>query len=58
MTHDDIAEELLKLSYQMQDISVNMSYYGGFAPWAEHGVELMGAASVVKQWSSEIAKEA
>lgn len=54
MTKDQIAEELLALSYKMQDIAVAMDYYGGFAEWAEHGVELMGAASVAKQWGREI----
>lgn len=58
MTKDQIAEELLALSYKMQDIAVAMDYYGGFAEWARHSEELMGAASVAKQWSSEIAKEA
>lgn len=54
MTREEIAERLLKLSYDMQDIAVAMDYYGGFASWAEHGVELMGAASVAKQWGREI----
>lgn len=58
MTKDQIAEELLALSYKMQDIAVAMDYYGGFAEWARHSEELMGAASIAKQWGREIAKEA
>lgn len=58
MTKDQIAEELLALSYKMQDIAVAMDYYGGFAECARHSEELMGAASIAKQWGSEIAKEA
>lgn len=57
MTKDQIAEELLALSYKMQDIAVAMDYYGGFAEWARHSEELMGAASVVKSWGWEILNE-
>lgn len=54
MTKEEIAERLLKLSYDMQDISTHLSYYGGFAPWAKHAEELAAGASVVKQWGWEV----
>ena len=54
MTKDQIAEELLALSYKMQDIAISMSAYSDDCEWAKHHVELSGAASVAKQWGREI----
>lgn len=31
-----------------------MDYYGGTAEWSQHGMELCGAASLVREWVGEI----
>lgn len=54
MTREEIAERLLKLSYDLAEIGTAMDYYGGFASWAAHGSELAGASLICKQWGQEI----
>lgn len=46
-----IADKLRDLSKHMKDVAVEMDYFGGFAPWAKHGGELMGAAMLVAEWA-------
>lgn len=43
--------KLRALSRHMEDIAVEMDYFGGFAPWARCGGELMGAAMMVAEWA-------
>lgn len=57
MTKDQIAERLIKLSCDMEEIGAAMDYYGGFAEWARHSVELIGAAAIAKKWGREILNE-
>lgn len=51
---DDVAmpDKLRVLSKHMEDVAVEMDYFGGFAPWAKHGGELMGAAMMVAEWAA------
>ena len=52
----DIAEQLRWLSAHMLDVAVSIEYFGGFASWAEHGIELAGAATIAEDWADEIDK--
>lgn len=54
-THD-IAKQLRWLSAHMLDIAVSIEYFGGFAAWAAHGIELAGAAMIAADWADEIDK--
>jgi len=56
-TRAELAAKLLKLSRQMRRISVDMEYYGGFAEWAKHSQEMLGASVLAKEWAAEIAAE-
>jgi hypothetical protein len=53
-TQMEIAARLRKLADEMDDISVMMDYYGGFAAWAQHGREIAGAGTIARQWAEEI----
>lgn len=51
---DEIAARLRKLADEMNDIAVQMDYYGGFAEWSRHGREISGAGKIARQWAEEI----
>lgn len=53
----DIAFRLQKLATEIEDIATAMDYYGGFATWAKHGKEMIGAAGLCREWSAEILAE-
>ena len=53
----DIAFRLQKLAVEIEDIATAMDYYGGFASWAKHSREMIGAAGLCREWSSEILAE-
>ena len=44
--------KLIALSKHMETTAVEMDYFGGFAPWARCGGELMGAAMMVAEWAA------
>jgi hypothetical protein len=41
----------------MDDIAVEMVYYGGFSEWAQHSREIAGAGTIARQWAGEIEEE-
>lgn len=45
-------EKLRALSNHMENVAVEMDFFGGFAPWAQRGGELMGAAMMVAEWAA------
>jgi hypothetical protein len=53
-TKAQIAARLRKLADEMDDISVDMDYYGGLAEWAQHGREIAGAGKIALEWADEI----
>jgi hypothetical protein len=54
-TRAEIADRLLKLADEMQDVGAAMDYFGGFdAEMAEHGRELVGAGAIARQWAEHI----
>ena len=53
----DIAFRLQKLATEIEDIATAMDYYGGFAHWAQHCREMIGAAQLCREWSTEILAE-
>lgn len=55
-TKNRIVLKLLKLADDMEDISADMDYYGGFALWSQHGKEIAGAGKIARQWADEILK--
>ena len=57
MTKSQIATRLRILVEDMNEIAVAMDYYGGFSEWAQHGRELVGAASVASKWADKIDEE-
>lgn len=54
MTQAQIAAQLNKLAHEMITVAAHMDYYGGFAEWALHSRELVGAARIAYQWADEI----
>jgi hypothetical protein len=40
----------------MRLIGVDMEYYGGFGPLAEHGRQLIGAAKIAESWACALQK--
>jgi len=55
MTHSEIAERLRALAEEMADLGTAMDYFGGFnGRMSQHGMELCGAASIVREWVGEI----
>jgi hypothetical protein len=54
VSQSEIAKKLRTLSKHMQDVAVEMDYFGGFAPWSQHSAELLGASRVVVCWADEI----
>jgi len=54
LTKLEISEKLRRLANEMDEISVLMDYYGGFAEWAVHGREMAGAGKIARQWADEI----
>ena len=53
-TKAQIAARLRKLAAEMDDIAVDMDYYGGLAAWAQHGREIAGAGKIAREWAAEI----
>lgn len=56
-TRNELAEKMLKLAYDMQDVAVDLDYYGGLSEWSQKSQDLMAAASWVKVWGQEMLKE-
>lgn len=55
MTRSDLLARLRALAEEMTDIGTAMDYYGGFdGRMSQHGMELCGAASLVREWVGEI----
>lgn len=54
MTRSDLLHRLRALAEEMTDLGTAMDYYGGTAEWSQHGMELCGAASLVREWVGEI----
>jgi hypothetical protein len=50
----EIAARLRRLADEMDDIAVEMAYYGGFSEWAQHGIKIAGAGTIARQWAGEI----
>jgi hypothetical protein len=57
-TPGEIAKRLRRLADDMEQVSAEMDYYGGFAEWAKHGREIAGAGAVARQWAEEIEAQA
>ena len=56
-THAEIAEYLRDLSRRMLTCGTAMDYYGGFDGFmASHGLEMIRAARIAKDWAGEIAQ--
>lgn len=53
----EIAQRLRYLADDMTEVATLMDYYGGFAEWARHGVELAGAAHIARGWANAIEAE-
>lgn len=53
-TPREIAARLRHLADSMLDIAAEMHYVGGFAEWAQHHVELAGAAHIAREWADGI----
>ena len=49
-----IANRLRDLANDMDEIAALLDYYGGFAEWSRHGIELAGAGNIARQWALEI----
>ncbi len=56
-TKNEIANRLCGMAEEMEELAVDMDYYGGSAEWAKHFHELMGAAGMARQWAGEIERE-
>lgn len=56
-TKAQIADRLEALSVEMLYVATLMEYYGGAAPWAQHGRELARASGIARQWAGEIREE-
>ena len=54
VTRSEIAARLRALADDMEGIAVDMDYFGGFAEWAKHGKEMLGAAWIARQWADSI----
>ena len=54
---DLLIEKMDKLVYDMQDVAVDMEYFGGFNDeMVKHSKELMGASKVLLSWIDGIEK--
>lgn len=53
-TAETIAIKLRLLASAMDDVAVDLDYYGGFAKWSEHGREMSNAGNITRQWADEI----
>lgn len=45
------------LADAMDEVAVDLDYYGGFAGWSEHGRQMAGAGNIARQWADEIVKQ-
>jgi hypothetical protein len=54
VTRSEIATRLRALADDMEGIAVDMDYFGGFAEWARHSKEMLGAAWIARQWADSI----
>jgi hypothetical protein len=52
MTKHEIADHLCRLATGMQEISVEMDYYGGFfdVRFRQHAQELYHASKIIDNW--------
>jgi len=53
-SNKELARQLVWLSEHMKDIGTSIEYYGEFAEWAVHGVQLVGAGDICREWAREI----
>ena len=53
-----LARRLRWLASHMAQTAADMDYYGGFAEWAQHSKEMLGASVITRQWAYEIELEA
>ncbi len=49
----EIIKELRYLLKRMIKCGVNMYYYGGFNHIAEHGMQMIGAGLIAKDWADQ-----
>jgi len=56
LTRRQLAAKLEKLAKEMQQVGVELEYYGGFSPVAQHGREMQGAARIALLWVTELRK--
>lgn len=56
-TKQEIADRLELLASEIEDIATSLDYYGGFSDWSRHGVEMVGASKLCREWSAEILAE-
>lgn len=52
-----IPERLRALADDMVELGAEMEYYGGIADWSVHGLELIGAARMAREWADSIEAE-
>ena len=52
-----LAINLRQLDNKMIKLGVQMDHYGGFAEYSKHRAEMVGAATLVKEWAMEIEKD-
>jgi hypothetical protein len=53
----EIAKRLRVLADEMDQLSVDMDYYGGLANWAMHGREMAGAGRIAREWADNIERD-
>lgn len=46
--------KLRVLADAMDEVAVELDYYGGFAEWSQHGREIAGAGNIARGWADEI----
>ena len=56
-SQSEIANALDQLAVDIEDIATVMDYFGGFAAWAKHAREMVGAAGICREWATEIRNE-
>jgi hypothetical protein len=50
-----LIDNLVDLALHMQEVAIELEYYGGFDPEAlDHAKELTGASHIVEQWAEAI----
>ncbi len=49
-----MALRLRALAEAMETLGADMDYYGGLAPWGQHGREMVNAAGMARAWADEM----